>query len=465
MEVRIHTEEFEAFRELIHDVAGIALGDQKRALLCSRLSKRLRHFEFSSFQQYYDHLCHDDPSGDERRRMINCITTNKTNFFREPHHFEFLRDSVLANLSRPGAPRKLRIWSAGCSTGEEPYSIAVTLAEHLSPLAGWDIKILASDIDTDVLAHAEAGVYTRDKSDDIPDSLQRKWFERAGASSVRVRRPLRDLIAFRQINLIEESWPIRTTFDVIFCRNVTIYFDRPTQERLYERLAKHLTPGGYLIAGHSENLHWLDHLFAPVGNTVYRVRPEAASRYVAPRAAPVLATTRIQSGGVFASREPAIVTTLLGSCVSACLFDPVAGVGGMNHFMLPDGTNDGLSPAACYGVHAMELLINRLMKLGGDRSRLQAKVFGAAHVLATDATAIPDTNAAFILEFCAKEGIPIVARRLGGDLPLHLTLFTHTGKVQIRVVGEARAQITEQDRRYRSEVQRATESPDRVTLF
>lgn len=267
-------EEFRLFRDMIHEKAGIALGDGKRQLLVARLSRRLRALGLGNFSQYYAGL-KSDPQGDEMRRMLNAITTNKTDFFREKHHFEYLRDHVLpearARVSK-GAPRRLRIWSAACSTGEEPYTIAMTVLDALGPSSGWDVKILASDIDTNVLATAEEGVYAEERIASLPEAVKRAHFLRGKGKSegyVRVRPELQRMVSFRRINFIEAPWPIKTQFDVIFCRNVIIYFNRETQRVLFERMAEKMAPHAYLFVGHSENLFWLRNLFTPVQPTVY----------------------------------------------------------------------------------------------------------------------------------------------------------------------------------------------------
>lgn len=477
--------EFAAFRELIRRTAGITLSDMKRQLLCSRLSRRLRHHGMQRFGEYYELLRSRDPKGEELRQMVNCVTTNKTHFFREPHHFDFLGERVfpeVAARSPRGAPHRLRIWSAGCSTGEEPYSIAITVAERLRQLSAWNVRILASDIDTQVLEHAEAGIYSADSAAELPPQSRAQWFESVPEhdDALSVRDELRQMIAFRRINLVDERWPINTTFDVIFCRNVTIYFDRATQERLYTRFAQMLRPGGYLIAGHSEHLGWLSHLFTALGKTVYQ-KPHGSS--VAPNAAPVAqrrsvrpkrpsvapryAEARVVSGEVFASREPTLVHTLLGSCVSVCLFDPVARIGGLNHFMLPSGANDAIQSAA-YGVNAMELLINRIMSLGGSRDRLQARVFGGANVILRRlGPSVAEANARFALEFLKRENIAILERRLGGSQPLRISLFTKTGEVRVRVVGDAVERVALAEARHATEIERqlTAPAPDRLTLF
>jgi chemotaxis protein methyltransferase CheR len=422
-----------------------------------------------------------------------------------------LRSTLVPELvarSKRGEPRRVRIWSAGCSTGEEPYSIAMLLADALPAAHEWDVKILASDIDTNVLVRAAAAVYPERLVAAVPAGMRQASFEKClNPPGVRVRRELRHLIKFRQINFIQADWAIRTRFDAIFCRNVTIYFDRATQEKLYERFTRHLTPHGYLVAGHAENLHWLAHLFTPIGGTVYRVRPDiAGQKSLRPRAASIapssrkdadrashrprrsslraprakststhewleekgLARARLQSGELHVSAVPSVVTTVLGSCVASCLFDPIKAIGGMNHFMLPDAAERSWVPE-CYGVHAMELLINQLMASGARRDRLVAKVFGAAHVIPGWATGrkVADANSAFVREFLAREGIAILGERLGGESPLHVSFFTHTGKVLLRTIRGRAAEVAEREKQYRAELLRSTEQTPEwaVTLF
>ena len=271
----ITNEELRLFQELVLREAGISLSDSKRQLLVARLSRRLRALGLHTFSEYYKYLMTSDSSGEEHRHMLDCITTNKTDFFREKHHFDFLRDTVLPHAAQrtKGGVKRLRIWSAACSTGEEPYSIAITLLDAIGThLAGWDVRILASDIDTTVLATAEKGIYGVDRVAGLPDSMKHAHFLRGKGPSegfVRVRPELSRLISFRRINLIEPTWPIRSQFDVIFCRNVVIYFNRDTQKTLFSRMAKHILPDGYLFVGHSENLFWMRDVFDVVQPTVY----------------------------------------------------------------------------------------------------------------------------------------------------------------------------------------------------
>jgi chemotaxis protein methyltransferase CheR len=470
----IRGEEFEAIRRFLYAETGIALGDSKREMVCARLAKRLRSHGLRLFGDY-QRLLREDASGAELQEFINCLTTNKTDFFREPHHFEFLRHTILPRVRTKGV-RRLRVWSAGCSTGEEPYTLAMTLREECPAADGWDVQILASDIDTAVLAAAEKGVYEADRVADVPPDLLRRYFLRgtgANAAKVSVRPELRNLIAFRRINLMDDPWPIRAQFDAVFCRNVVIYFDRPTQQRLLERFAAHLAPDGHLFLGHSENLHWMADVFAPVGGTVYRHRassdtPAPARQLKAVGAPQAEEEHTIILGDVKATRGPAVLKTLLGSCVSACIYDPETGVGGMNHFSLPGVSDDGVS--ARYGAHAMEMLVTAVMKGGGDRGRLRAKVFGGAKVLQmqSEQLNVGAKNAEFVLKYLAAEGIPVDGQCLGGTLGLIVRFRPHTGKAQAKTLAvRDLTGIIRAEEQFGRDLLKRVETPpdDGITLF
>ena len=260
--------DFERFRRLIRKKSGINLRDTKRHLLVARLTQRLRQLGLETFSAYYDYVT-SDHTGEEMIALINRITTNKTSFFREPHHFEFLRGRV-----RQMRDKRLSIWSAGCSSGEEPYSIAITLHEAIGAAPEWDVRILASDIDTEILERAQAGIYGIEAVRGIPERIQRSCFLRGYGHRqglVQVRPEIRRMVEFRRINLIGAEWPPERYFDIIYCRNVIIYFDRATQEEIIERMVDCLKPEGYLFSGHSENLYWLHDVVVPVQPTIYRV--------------------------------------------------------------------------------------------------------------------------------------------------------------------------------------------------
>lgn len=261
-------EDFRYFRSLIHQETGIWLGDQKRTMLASRLSRRLRELRLPDLHAYRVRLETADPGGMELLEAINRVTTNKTDFFREPEHFAVLREWVA------GRGAGVRLWCAASSTGEEPYSLAITLAEVFGMSAPW--SVLATDIDTEVLAAAGQGQYAEERLGPLPAGLKPRYFLRGRGrytGQACVRPELRKHVEFRRVNLIGDNWPAGERFDAVFCRNVLIYFDRPTQQQVVERLLGRLEPGGLLFLGHSESLHWMAHEVEAVAHTVYRRRP------------------------------------------------------------------------------------------------------------------------------------------------------------------------------------------------
>lgn len=264
-------DDFNALRALVRQHTGISLSDAKRELVYGRLSRRLRALGLGSFSEYTSMLV-EEPEGREMVEFCNAITTNLTSFFREAHHFDYLREHVLEPLAeRPGRQR-VRIWSAGCSSGEEPYSIAMTVREALPEPGRHDVRILATDLDSDVLARARAGVYAADRLNGMSRQRISAFFrEQPGPSGARysVTRELAELITFNQLNLMHEL-PVRGPFDVIFCRNVVIYFDKETQRDLFRRFAQLQRPGDILFLGHSESMFKVCDAYTLVGRTIYR---------------------------------------------------------------------------------------------------------------------------------------------------------------------------------------------------
>lgn len=279
--LNITDEEFRQLREFIHAHTGIALSKHKRALVCSRLAKRLRYHDLQHYADYYVLLTQSDPEGEELVAMINSITTNKTDFLREPHHFRFLAEEIFpAYRHNPNRQRPLRLWSAAASTGEEAYSLAMTALESMPSFNEQDIRILATDIDTDVLARAENGIYTLSQAKRIPESLLHRYFlkgQGAHEGEVMAKPVLKALIHFHRLNLQDEPWPMQALFDVILCRNVLIYFDKATQQKLFQRMGSALKKDGYLMLGHSEAMHGLGDIFRPVGHSIYQYRGKRLS--------------------------------------------------------------------------------------------------------------------------------------------------------------------------------------------
>jgi len=261
-------EDFVAISTWVKGATGIHLPRQKRELVYGRLAVRLRALGLRSFREYRQ-IVATDP--EEQGRLCNAITTNLTSFFREPHHFEHLRNQVLPAFLQKGGPRRLRIWSAGCASGEEAYSIAMILLESLPGLPDPDVRILATDVDSDVLATAAAGHYAAERMKGLSDGRVRRFFtevkERGRAVHV-VRPELRRLVTFRQLNLMQ-SLPMSGPLDAIFCRNTVIYFDKNTQRELFGRIAPLQRPGDLLYLGHSESLLSVSNDYESIGRTTY----------------------------------------------------------------------------------------------------------------------------------------------------------------------------------------------------
>ncbi|MDD2852309.1 MAG: protein-glutamate O-methyltransferase CheR [Desulfuromonadaceae bacterium] len=266
--------EFNRFSALIYETAGIKMPPAKKIMLEARLQKRLKALGIGSFEEYGDYVF-DARGKSELVHLIDVVTTNKTDFFREPAHFDYLVKSAIPSLiesrdAGTGAP--FRIWSAGCSTGEEPYTMSMVLSEFAESRPGFRSSILATDISTDVLAKAHKGIYADDRVDGIPLHMKKKHLLKSkdkNKSLVRIGPHLRSMVQFRRLNFMEE-FGMHEQMDVIFCRNVVIYFDKPTQERLMNKFCKQLVKGGYLFLGHSESINGLDVPLKPVASTVYR---------------------------------------------------------------------------------------------------------------------------------------------------------------------------------------------------
>jgi chemotaxis protein methyltransferase CheR len=261
--------DFKEISEIAYKYTGIVLGPHKKDMVYGRLARRLRDVRLRSVSEYLN-LIRDERNA-EVSRFINAITTNLTSFFRENHHFEFLADKVCNELRATNASSKrIRIWSAGCSTGEEPYSIAMTMRDNFQ-LSGWDCKILATDLDSKVLEKGSQGVYGVERIETLPADVKKRWFmyDRNHTDIVKVKPELQELIRFKRLNLLER-WPMKGPFDVIFCRNVVIYFNEETQAVLFNRYADMLKDGGYLIIGHSESLNRVCTRFKSIGKTIYQ---------------------------------------------------------------------------------------------------------------------------------------------------------------------------------------------------
>jgi chemotaxis protein methyltransferase CheR len=266
---------FQQFSRLVHQQIGINLHEGKRALLQARLNKRLRATGATSYKAYYNHIVSPE-GGSELIHFLDCISTNLTYFFREPQHFEFLDHVLMPELlerKKKEGSNRIRVWSAGCSSGEEPFSIAMCALSHLKNLNDWDFRILATDISTRVLRMATAGVYQKEKVQKVPPLLRQQYFReyrgRHDELQYEVIPLLKQIVTFGRLNL-KGPYPFKGPFDFLFCRNVMIYFDKVTQETIIKTIADYLSSGGYLFIGHSESLAGLVHPLIYVRPAVYK---------------------------------------------------------------------------------------------------------------------------------------------------------------------------------------------------
>lgn len=270
-EFKFTDKDFAKIRSFVKQHTGITLSDAKKTMVYGRLSRRLRRLQVPSFKEYFEIVSNED--SDELINFINAITTNLTSFFREEHHFDYVKNTIIPELcAKKFNDKKIRIWSAGCSTGEEPYSIAIALYESIPNIDKWDIKILATDLDTNVLDHGSRGIYDIERISALSPERKRTWFLKgkgAHSGSVKVDSRLKELITFKQLNLMQQ-WPMRGPFDFMFCRNVVIYFDKDTQKKLFDRYADLVASDGHLFLGHSESMYKVCDRFQLLGQTIYK---------------------------------------------------------------------------------------------------------------------------------------------------------------------------------------------------
>ncbi|MDQ7017415.1 MAG: CheR family methyltransferase [Gammaproteobacteria bacterium] len=263
---------FDFLRKISNENTGIVVSDDKFDMFYSRLSRRVRRLGLSNFDEYCDFIEQSGAKG-ELTELINSVTTNLTSFFREQHHFDYLKMTVIPELLvKNRADKEMSVWSSGCSTGEEPYSLAITLLDSLRDNLNWSVRIDATDVDSNVLATAESGVYLYDHLNGMSKQCLRTWFQRgmgSNADKVRVKSIVRSMIDFHELNLVG-NWSVSDKKDVIFCRNVIIYFDKKFKKRLVDKYADVLKVGGYLFIGHSESLFNITDRFELIGKTIYR---------------------------------------------------------------------------------------------------------------------------------------------------------------------------------------------------
>ncbi len=424
--------ELTAIVKLVYARSGITLHDGKRALVTARLQKRLRAGGFDSFSAYLRHV-EADRTGAELSALLDAIATNHTSFYREPQHFAFLRRHVLAGVTASGCA----IWSAACSTGEEPYTIAMEVVDHVPAALRPHVRILASDLSTKALRTAEGGVYKRERIADLPPDVLRRHFERGlgeQAGLVRVAPAPRKLVQFRQQNLLE---PIRGTdmFDAIFCRNVMIYFDRAVQQRVVTTLESRIKPGGYLFISHSESLNGVTHGLKWIAPAVY---PEACMISAARPPAPAGRRLVVGIGESAVSDQggDVIVTHALGSCIAVCIWDPTTRVAGMLHFLLPESRINPERARVQPGTFAdtgLPLLFAAAYAKGLQKRHAVVKLVGGADVseAAGGAFNVGRRNTQIARQLLWKNGLLIRNEAVGGTAPRTVTFFVDDGRLQV----------------------------------
>lgn len=272
--LRLSPQSFRQFADFITQRLGIKMSENKIPMLQSRLQRRMRTLGLHSIEEYKRYLFESDQMGTELTDFINAVTTNKTDFFREPHHFDYLRRTALPALDTAShSPWHCKVWCAGCSSGEEPYTLAMVLGEHAEERRGFTYSLLATDISTRVLGIARDAIYDAERIEPVAESLRKKYLLRnraAGRPLVRVVPELRSRVHFHELNFMDADYRVADTFDAIFFRNVAIYFDKPTQQAVVNKLCRNLRPGGYLFIGHSESLIGLDVPLRMVASAVYQ---------------------------------------------------------------------------------------------------------------------------------------------------------------------------------------------------
>jgi len=274
--------DFKLLRELVHKNTGIWLQDGKRIMLAARLAKPVRKLGLPSFEAYYVFLCKCREDSEEFLEFVNAVTTNKTSFFREKHHFDYLRQTVVPEIKAAalrGGKKQVRIWSGASSTGEEIYSIAITLLEAV-PDPAWKLEVIGSDIDTGVLEKARRAIYPADSLSSVDRTLHQRYFLRGKdgmSGQVKIKPEVTRIVDLRRINLMDKVWPVEGPFDVIFFRNALIYFQQDVQDIFLRKMARLLRPGGYLFLGNSEHIPWLHGVLEPLNKTMYRLRPPGSS--------------------------------------------------------------------------------------------------------------------------------------------------------------------------------------------
>lgn len=431
---------FHRFSKFIHTELGIKMPDTKRTMLQARLQKRLWKLGMASFDDYCDYLFSHEGMERELQHMIDVVTTNKTEFFREPKHFEYLVERTLPDLIKlNGFKDRFMIWCAGCSTGEEPYSLAMVLHEFAKQNREFRFLILATDISAQVLERAQLGIYEEDRVESIPLLLRRKYLLRSKEKDkklVRVVPELRTFIRFRRLNFMDPHFGLRERMDIVFCRNVIIYFDRPTQEAVLYRICSYLQPGGYLFTGHSETLNGMNLPLTPVSHTVYKQKDATEPNI---KELPIV---YLKPAELCVTDQPTVVRTVLGSCLAITMFSPRLKISAICHALLPEpDQQDAEQPKFLdrnkYVNSVIPEMIAKMRNYGISANEIEVKIFGGADMLSSQEERIKNqsvgrlnmTKALHILE---AEGLRVRVSDVGGTFGRKIFFYTHTGEVLLK---------------------------------
>lgn len=430
---------FSSFSTFIQTELGISMPAAKKFMLQSRLQKRLQALGIETFEEYHDYVF--SPAGRERElsHLISRVTTNKTDFFRDPHHFEYLTQEAFPRvLRRKGRGIPVKIWSAGCSTGEEPYTLAIVLSELKIHLPELRFSILATDVSENVLEKAELGIYPLEKIEPIPNTLRAKYFLRSKEKPtelVRVTPEIRALVTFRQLNLMDQDFGIRESQDIIFFRNVLIYFDRTIQQMVLDRLCRYLKPGGYLFTGHSETLNGFDLPLRPLAHTIYK-------KIVKTYTEEELPILQLNPGELLVTDKPAIVRTVLGSCIAITMFNRRLRVAAICHALLPRGMEQ-LPDEDHEGVlwkhvdTVIPEMVRQMQTYGIFPKEIEVKLFGGADVLISGEgqysnPTVGRMNVNVALRTIEAEQLQIRVSDVGGSRGRKIFFYTHTGEVLLK---------------------------------
>jgi chemotaxis protein methyltransferase CheR len=375
----------------------------------------------------------------ELPHMIDVVTTNKTEFFREPKHFEYLIEKTLPDLiNRKGFTERFMIWCAGCSTGEEPYSLAMVLNDFTDQNPEFNFLIIATDISTRVLQEAKLGIYDEERIEPVSTQMRRKYLLRSKDREnglFRVIPELRSFVKFRRLNFMDRNFGLREPMDIVFCRNVIIYFDRPTQEAVLNRICSYLNPGGYLFTGHSETLNGMDLPLAPVSHTVYQ-------RVAKDNYNPEPPVVYLKSAELCFTDKPTVVRTVLGSCLAVTMFNRRLGISAICHALLPepdlkDSRNDNFLERFRYVKFVIPEMIARMRDYGIKPDEIEVKMFGGADMLTSQADQnrnqpVGKLNVELAIKIIKAEGLRLSVSEIGGTFGRKIFFYTHTGEVLLK---------------------------------